>query len=111
MRVAYRVVGNLIVEVDCRFEAPTRRNIVMTITGGDGVGSVVETHATPVGPGRAALIEATLAWSDRAGFPWMYAVRDWIRPMIEKRAERLWIEDVAYAERRYAQRNHILPVA
>lgn len=100
LRVAYKVVGRLAVEVDCTFHAPTRRNIVMTITDGDGVGSLVDTHATPIAPGRAALVEATIATSDRAGFPWMYAVRDWARPFIEKRAARLWVEDVAYAERR-----------
>ncbi len=33
-----------------------------------------------------------------------YALRlsRWIRPLIEKRAARLWVEDVAYAERRAA---------
>ena len=108
VRVAYRVVGNMVVEVDCEFRAITRRCIVMTIVDGDGVGSVVESHASPMGPGEAMLTEATLAWSDRIGFPYMYAVRDWVRPMIEKRATRLWIEDVAYAERRYAQRNRVL---
>jgi isorenieratene synthase len=108
VRVAYRVVANVVVEVDCQFHAPTRRSIVMTITDGDGKGSVVETHATPIGPGRSTMIEATLAWSDRIGFPWMFAVRDWVRPMIERRAERLWIEDVAYAERRYAVRTRQL---
>ena len=40
----------------------------MTIVRGDGLGSVVETHATPIAPGRTAIIEATLATSDRPGF-------------------------------------------
>lgn len=105
LRVAYKIVGRLAVEVDCTFHAPTRRSIVMTIVDGDGIGSVVETHATPIDPERSMLCEATLAWSDRAGFPYMYALRDWIRPLIEKRAHRLWVEDVAYAERRRALLN------
>jgi nitrite reductase/ring-hydroxylating ferredoxin subunit len=108
LRVAFKVLGRLAVEVDCTFHAPTGRSIVMTITGGDGVSSVVETHATPIGPGRSALIEATLAYSDRQGFPYMYAIRDLVRPLIEARAARLWVEDVAYAERRYALRNRAI---
>lgn len=108
LRVAYRVVGRLAVEVDCTFHAPTRRSIVMTITGGDGVGSVVESHASPIGPGRSALTEATIAWSDRAGFPIMHRLRHLVRPFIEARAHRLWVEDVAYAERRFALRERLL---
>ena len=104
LRVAYRALGPLVVEVDCTFHAPTRRSIVMTITGGDGERSVVETHATPIGPGRAAVIEATLATSDRAGFPLARRFAPLLRPLIERRAARLWVEDVAYAERRYALR-------
>ncbi len=101
LRVAYKVVGSIVVEVDCTFHTPTRRSIVMTITGGDGVGSVVETHATPVAPGRSALVEATIATSDRQGFVWAVRMQRFIRPFIEARARRLWIEDVTYAERRY----------
>ena len=101
LRVAYRALGRMVVEVDCTFHAPTRRSIVMTITGGDGVGSVVETHATPIGPGRAAVIEATLATSDRKGFGVAERLAPLLRPFIERRAARLWVEDVAYAERRF----------
>ncbi len=39
----------------------------MTIVDGEGIGSVVETHATPLTKGRTAIIEATLATSERAG--------------------------------------------
>ncbi len=109
LRVAFRILGPLAMEVDCTFHAPTRRSIVMTIVAGDGVGSVVETHASPIGPGRSALCEATLAWSDRIGFPYMYAIRDLVRPFIEARARRLWAEDVDYAERRYELRQRALP--
>ena len=104
VRVAYRVAGPLAVEVDATFHCPDPRTIVMTIVGGEGVGSVVETHATPLGPGRTAVIEATLASSERPGFRLARAVAPLLRPMIERRAARLWVEDIAYAERRYRLR-------
>ena len=104
LRVAYRVAGPLCVEVDATFHSPTRRSIVMTIVGGDGVGSVVETHATPIEPGRCIVTEATLATSDRPGFRFAHRFAPLVRRMIEKRAARLWVEDIAYAERRYELR-------
>jgi len=105
LRVAYRVIGRLAVEVDATFHCPDRRTIVMTIIGGEGVGSVVETHATPIEPGRTAVIEATLATSERPGFrKHASKVAALARPFIEARAARLWLDDVAYAERRYALR-------
>ncbi len=67
-RVAYRVFGPLAVEVDATFHCPDPRTIVMTIVGGEGVGLVVATHATPLGPDRCAVLEATLATSERPGF-------------------------------------------
>lgn len=104
VRVAYRVFGPLAVEVDATFHCPDPRTIVMTIVGGEGVGSVVETHATPLGPGRCAVLEATLATSERPGFKWALGANRLLRPLIERRAARLWVEDVAYAERRFRQR-------
>lgn len=104
VRVAYRVFGPLAVEVDATFHCVDPRTIVMTIVGGEGVGSVVETHATPIGPGRCAVIEATLATSERPGFRHAVRVGRLLRPMIERRAARLWVEDVEYAERRYRLR-------
>ncbi|MCB9568859.1 MAG: Rieske 2Fe-2S domain-containing protein [Myxococcales bacterium] len=104
VRVAYRVVGPLAVEVDATFHCPDRRTIVMTIVGGEGVGSVVETHATPIEGGRTAVIEATLATSERRGFAVARATARLWRGMITRRATRLWVEDIAYAERRYALR-------
>jgi isorenieratene synthase len=98
------VLGPLAVEVDARFHCPDRRTIVMTIVGGDGAGSVVETHATPIGPGRTAIIEATLATSDRPQFTLALRAARFIRPLIERAAARLWIEDIAYAERRHGVR-------
>jgi hypothetical protein len=104
VRVAYRVLGPLAVEVDATFHCPDPRTIVMTIVDGEGVGSVVETHATPLGPGRCAVLEATLATSERPGFKLALRAGRLIRPLVERRAARLWVEDVAYAERRFRQR-------
>jgi isorenieratene synthase len=109
LRVTFKILGRLAMEVDCTFHAPTRRSIVMTITRGDGVSSVVESHASPIRPGRSVLVEATLAYSDRIGFPFMHRLANVVRPFIEARAKRLWVEDVAYAERRYALRHRALP--
>jgi isorenieratene synthase len=104
LRVSYRVAGPVCVEVDATFHSPEPRTITMTIVGGEGTGSVVETHATPIAPGKTRVIEATLATSDRPGFSVALRAGRLLRPMIERRAARLWVEDVAYAERRYALR-------
>ncbi|MBM4197075.1 MAG: Rieske 2Fe-2S domain-containing protein [Gammaproteobacteria bacterium] len=105
VRVAFGVLGPLSVEVDARFHCPDARTIAMTIVAGDGQGSVVETHATPVAPGRTAIIETTLVTSDRAQFSVALAAGALLRPLIERAAARLWVEDIAYAERRYALRH------
>jgi isorenieratene synthase len=105
VRVVYRITKRVGMEVDARFHCPDPRTIVMTIIDGEGIGSVVETHATPIEPGRSAVIEATLATSDRPQFhAFMGIFGRFIRPVIEKRARRLWVEDGAYAERRYELR-------
>lgn len=104
LRVTYKVAPLLGMEVDATFHSPEPRTIVMTITSGEGVGSVVETHATPIESGRTVVIETTLATSDRPGFGLAIRATRLLRPLIEKRALRLWIDDVAYAERRYALR-------
>lgn len=106
VRVAFRIAGPWVVEVDCTFHAPTRRSIVMTITDGEGARSVVETHASPIGPARCAVVEATLATSTRSSVRHLGAVANLMRPFVERRAARLWVEDVAYAERRYALRSN-----
>jgi isorenieratene synthase len=102
VRVAFAVVGRLAVEVDARFHCPDPRTIVMTIVRGDGAGSVVETHASPIDETRCAVVEATLATSDRPQFAHVLRFARWARPWLERRARRLWVEDVAYAERRRA---------
>lgn len=106
VRVAYRILGRVAMEVDARFHCPEPRTIVMTIVAGEGAGSVVETHATPTAPGRTAIIEATLATSERIGFgvARMAGAR-LIRPLMRKAAHRLWVEDAAYAERLYTLRH------
>ena len=80
------------------------RDTTMTILAGEGIGSVVETHATPLGPGRSAVVEATLAASDRPGFRHALRAAGLIRPFIHRAADRLWVEDAAYAERTYVLR-------
>lgn len=104
LRVVYRIAGPIGIEVDATFHCPDRRTIVMTIVDGDGTGSVVETHATPIRAGETLLVETTLATSDRAGFGVARALGRALRPFIEARAQRLWVDDVAYAERRFALR-------
>jgi hypothetical protein len=105
VRVAKRLVGPLVVETDATFHSPEPRTIVMTIVEGEGQGSVVETHATPIEPGRTAIVEATLATSDREGFRHARKLDRLIRPFIERSARRLWVDDAAYAERLYALRH------
>lgn len=107
VRVVYRVVGRIGIEVDARFACPDRRTIAMTIVDGEGTGSVVETHATPVGPERTAIVEATLATSERPGFWLARRSAPLVRPLIEWAAHRLWRDDAAYAERRYAVRRNV----
>jgi isorenieratene synthase len=104
VRVAYRVLGPLAVEVDARFHCPDPRTIVMTIVRGEGEGSVVETHATPTRPGHTAIVEATLATSERRGFELARRSGRVLRPIMRWAARRLWTEDAQYAERLYALR-------
>lgn len=108
LRVTYKVAKvfgvSFGVEVDATFHCPDARTIAMTIVAGDGQGSVVETHATPLSPDRSLMIESTLATSDRPGFQAMVALAPLVRPFIAERARRLWVDDLAYAERRFAVR-------
>lgn len=115
LRVAYRITPRRQVEVDARFHCPDPRTIVMTITAGEGTGSVIETHATPVllaEPGRApltAMTEATLATSDRPGFVQFLKAASVARPVLAALAGRLWRDDAAYAERLYTVRTRRAP--
>ncbi|MCX2930902.1 DUF5914 domain-containing protein [Mycobacterium sp. CVI_P3] len=107
--VTFRM-GRLGVPVIAEFTAPEPRTIVMRIVDGEGTGSVVETHATPVGPGpdgrpRTAVIEAVVAQSDRTGFRNSLRAAPLITPLMRFAATRLWRDDLAYAERRFAVRD------
>ena len=102
-------IGRFGVPVIAEFTSPERRTIVMRIVDGEGTGSVVETHATPVGAGpdgrpRTAVIEAVIAHSDRSGFAHARRVAPLITPLMGYAATRLWRDDLAYAERRYQVR-------
>lgn len=77
--------------------------------GRGGAGSVVETHATPIGLGpdgrpRTAVLEATIAHSGRPGFKRASRVAPLITPLMRFASSRLWRDDLAYAERRYQVR-------
>lgn len=102
--VTFRM-GRFGVPVIAEFTSPEPRTIVMRIVDGEGAGSVVETHATPVGPGpRTAVIEAVIAHSDRSGFAHTRRAAPLITPFMRYAATKLWRDDLAYAERRYAVR-------
>ncbi len=102
-------LGRLGMPVITAFSVPEPRTVVMHIVEGEGVGSVVETHATPIGPGpdgrpRTAVIEAVIAASGRTGFQLSLLGAPLLRPLMKLGAARLWRDDLAYAERRYALR-------
>ncbi|WIX76878.1 DUF5914 domain-containing protein [Amycolatopsis carbonis] len=109
VEVTFRLAGRWGVPVVAEFFCPGPRTVVMRIVEGEGVGSVVETHATPLGVGvdgrpRTAVIEAVVAASERAGFAVARKAAGALRPLIRRTAERLWRDDLAYAERRYLLR-------
>ncbi|MEU0334413.1 DUF5914 domain-containing protein [Streptomyces sp. NPDC006193] len=108
--VSFKVAGRLVVPVRAVFTAPEPRTVVMRITDGEGVGSVVETHATPLGRDalgrpRTAVIEAVVAASDRPGFALARKGAPLLRPLVRAAAGRLWRDDLAYAERRWRLRS------
>ncbi|MFF0557849.1 DUF5914 domain-containing protein [Streptomyces sp. NPDC004266] len=107
--VSFKVAGRVVVPVRAAFEAPDARTVVMRIVAGEGEGSVVETHATPLTPPgarrpRTAVVEAVVAGSDRRGFALARALAPLLRPAMRATAGRLWRDDLAYAERRFALR-------
>lgn len=107
--VTFRM-GRFGVPVIAEFSCPHARSIVMRIVDGEGADSVVETHASPIGPGpdgrpRTAVIEATVAHSPRPGFRAARRVAPLIRPLVQHAANRLWRDDLDYAERRYQLRS------
>ena len=107
--VTFRLSRTWGVPVRAVFSCPDARTIVMRIIDGEGAGSVVETHATPLGIGadgkpRTMVTEATIAYSPRAGFNVARQLAPLLRPAIRRTARRLWVDDLIYAERRYALR-------
>ncbi|WP_423834520.1 DUF5914 domain-containing protein [Streptomyces manipurensis] len=108
--VSFKVAGRLVVPVRAVFTAPEPRTVVMHITEGEGIGSVVETHATPLGPDelgrpRTVVTEAVVAVSDRPGFALARWAAPALRPVMRSAAARLWRDDLAYAERRWQLRS------
>jgi nitrite reductase/ring-hydroxylating ferredoxin subunit len=106
--VTFRM-GRFGVPVIAEFTTPEARTVVMRIIEGEGTGSVVETHATPMGSGpdgrpRVAVVEATVATSQRPGFIAARRAGPLITPLMRYAAMRLWRDDMAYAERRYRRR-------
>jgi nitrite reductase/ring-hydroxylating ferredoxin subunit len=107
--VTFRVAPRLGAPVLAEFSCPEPRTVVMRITDGEGAGSVVETHATPLGPApdgrpRTAVTEAVIAHSGRPGFALARRAAPALRPAVARAAARLWRDDLAYAERRYQLR-------
>ncbi|MBV1939205.1 Rieske 2Fe-2S domain-containing protein [Streptomyces sp. BV286] len=108
--VSFKLAGRLVVPVRAVFTAPEPRTVVMHITEGEGQGSVVETHATPLGPDergrpRTTVVEAVVAASDRPGFTVARRMAPVLRPLMRAAAARLWRDDLAYAERRWQLRS------
>jgi nitrite reductase/ring-hydroxylating ferredoxin subunit len=107
--VTFRV-GRVGVPTVAEFTSPEARTIVMRIVDGEGRGSVVETHATPIGFGsdnrpRTAVIEAVIAHSERTGFKRARRAAPLISGLMRLAASRLWRDDLAYAERLYQLRS------
>ena len=107
--VTFRM-GRLGVPVIAEFTCPGPRIVVMRIIDGEGEGSVVETHGTPVGRGRdglpmTAVVEAVIAHSDRPHFGKALIAASVIRPLMRWSATRLWRDDLAYAERLFELRS------
>lgn len=108
--VTFKVFPGVGVPVTAGFTCPEPRTVVMRILEGEGAGSVVETHATPLGTDsrgepRTAVVEATVAHSRRRGFRAVLPAAALLRPLIRRVALRLWVDDLAYAQRRYELRS------
>lgn len=109
VEVAFRVNRTWGVPVVARFATPDARTIVMDIVEGEGAGSVVETHATPMfvdesGRQHTMVTEATVAHSPRTGFQVARHLGRVLRPAIRQSARQLWVDDLVYAERLYELR-------
>lgn len=113
LAVEVKLMGSLRVQANVTFHCPTANSIVMTIIDGPGAGSVLETHVTPITPGRTAVVETMAATSPHRLFTPVRALpglRGLMRHRLIARAKRLWVEDAEYAERRYQLRMQKRPV-
>ncbi|MBM6405301.1 Rieske (2Fe-2S) protein [Phycicoccus sp. CSK15P-2] len=113
LEVAYRLGRTFAVPVRAEFTCPDSHTVVMTITDGEGVGSVVETHATPLTapgehPARTVMTEAVVATSDRAGFRVARRLAPLVRVGMRASQTQLWADDLEYAARRYALRRGLV---
>jgi nitrite reductase/ring-hydroxylating ferredoxin subunit len=109
-------IGRLGIPVVAEFTSPEPRTILMRIVEGEGSGSVVETHATPLGAGtdgrpRTAVLEAVIAHSDRPRFAQALHARALLAPVMRHAATRLWRDDLVYAERLFTVRESGTPPA
>jgi hypothetical protein len=109
LNVAYRLGRKWAVPVRAEFRCPDARTICMTITDGEGIGSVVETHATPVTapgvhPAVTVMTELVVAYSDRPGFAVARRLAPLVTAGMRRSAWRLWDDDLLYAERLYTLR-------
>jgi hypothetical protein len=107
--VAFRLNRRWGVPVRAEFTCPDARSVVMHIVDGEGAGSVVETHATPLGPDRdgrprTRMTEVTVAHSARRGFRVARRMAPLIQPAMRRAATQLWADDLMYAQRRYELR-------
>lgn len=108
--VTFRLDRTWGVPVRAEFTCPDARTIVMTVTEGEGAGSVVETHATPLGRDRhgrpvTVIAEATVAYSPRPGFAMARRLGALVRPLMRATQAQLWVDDAEYAQRRYLVRS------
>jgi hypothetical protein len=107
--VAYRLGRHFAVPVRAEFSCPDSHTIVMTIVDGEGAGSVVETHATPLTapgthPARTVMTEAVVATSDRFGFRVARGLAPLVTLGMRASAIQLWADDLVYAARLYELR-------
>ncbi|MGW7313513.1 DUF5914 domain-containing protein [Streptomyces sp. NPDC054865] len=110
VKVSFKLGGRLAVPVTAQFSAPGPRTVVMRIIEGEGIGSIVETHATPLGAARdgrprTRVTEAVIATSHRPGFAVARTAAPLLRPVLRRAVGRLWKDDLAYAERRWQLRS------
>ncbi len=107
--VAYRLGRTFAVPVRAEFTCPDSHTVLMTIVDGEGAGSVVETHATPLTvpgthPARTVMTEAVVATSDRAGFRAAQVLSRAVQVGMRASQRQLWADDLEYAARRYELR-------